>query len=207
MADKRDPKRDQPLPKPGELNVQEVLSKAVLERMRYGIDKYGSPLETFNGRDPIRDVWEELLDALTYMTQIRLERGDILPGMTPPDRVATADLTLPVVRCNTCGGVRSRSAYDAAEALQRQGWVLTALRQLADAGSMMVPSNLVKAVLDGDLTAGFVDFKVEGPAANVIPEGHPAYNLVQDLIEGDGPTQDAAREKLAKIWPTPASED
>ena len=32
-----------------------------------------------------------------------------------------------------------------------------------------------------------------------IPEGHPAYSLVQDLIEGDGPTQDAAMAKLHPV--------
>ncbi|QJD53997.1 hypothetical protein SEA_GALACTICA_50 [Streptomyces phage Galactica] len=153
MGDKRDPKRDQPLPQPGQLNVQQVLAKALVERMQYGIDKYGSPLETFNGRDPIRDVWEELLDALTYMTQVRLERGDVLPGMEPGDRVRTADLTLPVVRCNTCGGVRSVSAYDAAERLQRQGWILQAIERLIDGASPLVRVDLVRRVLEGDLGA------------------------------------------------------
>ena len=159
MGDKRDPKRDQQLPTPGELNVQEVLSKAVLERMQYGIDKYGSPLETFNGRDPIRDVWEELVDALTYMTQIRLERGDTLPGMDPGDRVRTTDLTLPVVRCNACGGVRSVSAYDAADRMQRQGWVIQAIERLADGASPMVRVDLLRRVLDGDLKAAMYELK------------------------------------------------
>lgn len=208
MGDKRDPKRDQPLPEQGEINVQEVLSRAVLERMKYGIDKYGSPLETFNGRDPVRDVWEELLDALTYMTQVRLERGDRLPGMTPVDRVRTADLSLPVVRCNTCGGVRSKSAYDAADVLERQSWVLMALRRMVDSGSMMLPANLVQQVLDGEISVALhPDGFPKTAPVNRIPEGHPAYSLVQDLIEGDGPTQDAASRKLAEIWPTPASED
>lgn len=196
MADKRDPKRDQPLPEPGELNVQQVLSKAVLERMQYGIDKYGSPLETFNGRDPIRDVWEELLDALTYMTQIRLERGDRLPGMDPADRVTTSDLTLPVVRCNTCGGVRSMSAYDAAERLQRQGWILQAVHRLAEGASPMVRVDLLRKVLDGDLKAAMYRF---------VPESDgEAYNKVQDLIEGDGPTQDRASAWLKRNRPDAA---
>lgn len=32
-----------------------------------------------------------------------------------------------------------------------------------------------------------------------IPEGDPRYNLVQDLIEGDGPTQDAAQAALDRL--------
>lgn len=189
MSDKRDPKRDQPLPTKGQMNVQEVLSKALLERMQYGIDKYGSPLETFNGRDPVRDVWEELLDALTYMTQVRLERGDVLPGMEPTDKVQTAALTLPVVRCTACGGVRSQSAYDVAEKLQRQSWILSALRRLvANNTSPMLSTDTVRKVLDGDLAAVPRMF---------IPESDgEAYNRVQDLIEGDARTQDAAEQWL-----------
>lgn len=203
MSGKRDARRDQPLPAKGEINVQQALAKALLERMNYGISKYGSPLETFNGRDVLRDVWEELLDALTYMTQMRIERGDVLPGMDPGDRVKTADLTLPVVRCMTCGGTRSRSVYEATDALERQGWILTALRQLANesmTGSIRV--NVIEKVLDGDLSEAFESArKAIEPPVPVIPEGHPAYSLVQDLIEGDAARQDAAREKLAKIWP------
>ncbi len=205
MGDVRDPKRDQPLPGKGKMNVQEVLSKVVIERMKYGADKYGSPLETFNGRDAIRDVWEELLDALTYMTQVRLERGDRLPGMEPTDRVRTGDLTLPVVRCSNCGGVRSKSAYDAADALERQTWVLQALAKLvSETPSLTVPTQVIRHVLNGDFAEAMACPVDSTP---MIPEGHPAYHLVQDLIEGDGPTQDRARAELAKIWPTPPTQD
>lgn len=55
---------------------------AVAERMRYGVRKYGRALETFNGRDPLRDAWEEAIDLAAYLTQALLERGDILPGMS-----------------------------------------------------------------------------------------------------------------------------
>lgn len=82
MSNVRDPQRDQPLPKPGRINVQRVLSAVVLEREQYGIRKYGRPLETDNGRDALTDAWEEALDLVTYLTQMRLERGDQMPGMT-----------------------------------------------------------------------------------------------------------------------------
>lgn len=81
MGDVRDPERDQPLPKPGGLPVQEIMIQAIGERRKYGIRKYGRPLETHNGRDALKDAWEEALDLFTYLTQARLERGDILPGM------------------------------------------------------------------------------------------------------------------------------
>lgn len=81
MADVRDPERDQQLPEPGKINVQAVLRAAIHEREAHGRRKYGRSLETHNGRDALQDAWEEALDLVTYLTQMRLERGDVLPGM------------------------------------------------------------------------------------------------------------------------------
>lgn len=81
MGDVRDPERDQVLPKPGKLPVQAILMGAIRERAEYGRRKYGTVLMTENGRDALTDLWEELLDGLTYLTQLRLERGDVFPGM------------------------------------------------------------------------------------------------------------------------------
>jgi hypothetical protein len=87
MGDIRDPLRDQPLPKPGGLPVQDAMILAIRERREYGIRKYGRPLETNNGRDALADAWEEALDLLSYLTQARLERGDVLPGMEQLDEM------------------------------------------------------------------------------------------------------------------------
>lgn len=87
MGDTRDPLRDQPLPQPGGLPVQDALILAIRERRDYGIRKYGRPLETNNGRDALADAWEEALDLLSYLTQLRLERGDVLPGMEQLDEM------------------------------------------------------------------------------------------------------------------------
>lgn len=78
MSEVRDPSRDQQLPEAGEICVQDELAKALMERKQYGIRKYGRPLETNNGRDALKDAWEEALDLLSYLTQMRLERGDAL---------------------------------------------------------------------------------------------------------------------------------
>jgi hypothetical protein len=83
MANTRDTQRDQPLPTPGHQPVQAVLIAALAERRDYGIRKYGRPLETHNGRDALTDAWEEALDLLTYLTQMRLERGDHIGAVTP----------------------------------------------------------------------------------------------------------------------------
>lgn len=83
MSDVRDPERDQPLPTPGGQPVQAALIAALTERTDYGRRKYGTPLMTFNGRDALTDAWEEALDLLTYLTQMRLERGDDMPAASP----------------------------------------------------------------------------------------------------------------------------
>ncbi|MFD4569351.1 hypothetical protein ACFWOX_33940 [Streptomyces sp. NPDC058467] len=90
MSSTRDAERDQPLPTPGQQSVQDALIGAVQERRAYGIRKYGRPLETHNGRDALTDAWEEALDLVTYLTQMRLERGDQLPAAVPS---ATTDRT------------------------------------------------------------------------------------------------------------------
>lgn len=115
MSDVRDPERDQPLPARGHLPVQSLLMGAIAERRDHGLRKYGRPLETGNGRDPLTGLWEELLDALSYLTQIRLERGDtITTAQLTPDTDqaalqggATAALRLieqgpRAVRCAAC---------------------------------------------------------------------------------------------------------
>lgn len=80
MGDVRDPERDQPLPVPGKIPVQEVMIGAIRERREHGKRKYGRALETHNGRDALKDAWEEAIDLFTYLTQMRLERGDQIEG-------------------------------------------------------------------------------------------------------------------------------
>lgn len=91
MGDTRDPETDQPLPTPGQVCVQDwaiehirayvaadknkyALALAFQDRKDHGIRKYGRPLETHNGRDALRDLWEELVDAYVYAVQIELEK-------------------------------------------------------------------------------------------------------------------------------------
>lgn len=40
-----------------------------IERERLGVESYGTPLHTHNGRDALVDAYEELLDAFMYLTQ------------------------------------------------------------------------------------------------------------------------------------------
>lgn len=43
------------------------------QRRELGIEKYGTELHTFNGRDCLRDCKEELLDLAQYVCQLYLE--------------------------------------------------------------------------------------------------------------------------------------
>lgn len=99
MGDVRDPSRDQPLPKPGQINVQRVLAAVVMERETYGRKKYGRPLETHNGRDALKDAWEEAVDLTTHLTQMRLERGDDMTEFVPDE---DQDELVCVDQCGAC---------------------------------------------------------------------------------------------------------
>ena len=83
---------DQPLPRPGSVEVQSVvidelirydsdvfdrLAVEVAERREVGISRYGSPLMTHNGRDACRDLLDELLDGVVYAAQVRMEGLDV----------------------------------------------------------------------------------------------------------------------------------
>jgi hypothetical protein len=82
---------DQPLPTEGQENVQDALIARILssprlgaganelavkimQRRKLGVERYGRPLQTFNGRDAVQDLLDELLDGATYAMQIKMER-------------------------------------------------------------------------------------------------------------------------------------
>ena len=50
----------------------------LLKRQKIGIERYGRSLETYNGRDALTDLTEELIDGLQYATQVRLETEDLV---------------------------------------------------------------------------------------------------------------------------------
>ena len=46
------------------------------ERNRIGTEKYGTPLQSHNGRDALVDAYQEILDAAVYLRQAIEERGE-----------------------------------------------------------------------------------------------------------------------------------
>ncbi len=73
---------EQPLPTPGTVDVTPVARglflTMLLNREAKGIESYGTTLQTHNGRDCLRDLLEELIDAWQYTVQARLEREALI---------------------------------------------------------------------------------------------------------------------------------
>jgi hypothetical protein len=46
----------------------------IAERREHGIRTYGTPLQAHNGRDALRDAYEEALDLAMYLRQAIAER-------------------------------------------------------------------------------------------------------------------------------------
>uniref|UniRef100_A0A6M3LBE9 Uncharacterized protein n=1 Tax=viral metagenome TaxID=1070528 RepID=A0A6M3LBE9_9ZZZZ len=68
----------QPQPQPGRENVtpvaREDFNRRLTEREQQGLATYGTTLQTFNGRDAIKDALDELIDAYQYVIQAQMER-------------------------------------------------------------------------------------------------------------------------------------
>lgn len=68
---------DQPLPVRNDSPfIQPLVIKDLEERMQLGIKRYGTLLQANNGRDMLRDLYEELLDALVYLKGLIIERDN-----------------------------------------------------------------------------------------------------------------------------------
>jgi hypothetical protein len=65
-----------PIRRPGVPSVQRAVRDDLRLREQVGIERYGTPLQPHNGRDALRDLYEELLDACYYAKQDLIERDD-----------------------------------------------------------------------------------------------------------------------------------
>jgi hypothetical protein len=66
---------DQPMPTPnGRGSIQALVRADLDQREQVGIQRYGTPLQAFNGRDALRDAYEEALDLACYLRQAIAER-------------------------------------------------------------------------------------------------------------------------------------
>jgi hypothetical protein len=66
---------DQPMPAPNESRpIVDLVIEDLLERRRIGTERYGTPLQAFNGRNALVDFYQELLDGVQYVRQVIEER-------------------------------------------------------------------------------------------------------------------------------------
>ena len=66
--------KEQPKPEGTGPAISELVMKDIEERMKVGEKTYGEKLRAHNGRDPLVDLYQELLDAAVYIRQELYER-------------------------------------------------------------------------------------------------------------------------------------
>lgn len=77
MSEQRDPGRDQALPvATNGPFIHELVIEDVRERMTFGSSKYGTALQSHNGRDMLRDAYEEAIDLAVYLRGLIEERSN-----------------------------------------------------------------------------------------------------------------------------------
>lgn len=57
-------------------NNYDVLQQ-LFQRYEFGLQKYGTPLMSNDGRDAVKDVNEELLDAIQYLIKAKYNKCDL----------------------------------------------------------------------------------------------------------------------------------
>ena len=69
------PHREQPAPKKNNGPcIQNLVIRDIEGRKAVGLERYGTLLQPFNGRDALRDAYEEALDLCQYLRQAIEER-------------------------------------------------------------------------------------------------------------------------------------
>lgn len=74
---------DQPLPTVNEETfIQDRVVSDIEARKAVGIQRYGTALQPFNGRDAIQDAYEEAMDLTVYLKQVLVERQAAASAVT-----------------------------------------------------------------------------------------------------------------------------
>lgn len=58
--------------------IQDLVIQDIEGRKQVGLQRYGTLLQPFNGRDALRDAYEEALDLCQYLRQAIAERDQLL---------------------------------------------------------------------------------------------------------------------------------
>lgn len=75
---------DQPLPVHNDSeDIQSQVIRDIEARRELGVQRYGTALQPHNGRDALRDAYEEAIDLAMYLKQAMVERNEDAPGSGP----------------------------------------------------------------------------------------------------------------------------
>ncbi|MGE4544194.1 MAG: hypothetical protein AB7D06_08795 [Pedobacter sp.] len=77
----------QPMSRQGRQNVLPEVIKDLEARTAVGITKYGTQLQTHNGRDALIDAYQESLDQVQYLKQVLMERDNPAPEYNWPETI------------------------------------------------------------------------------------------------------------------------
>lgn len=87
---------DQPLPEVNDSeSIQSLLIRDIEDRIKVGIERYGTPLQAFNGRDSMLDAYEEAVDQATYLKQVMVERAGMAAVLRRIEQWQTTGEPLP----------------------------------------------------------------------------------------------------------------
>ena len=70
-----DATKQEPMPVKGKTNILNAVMKDLIDRSEVGKKKYGTVLESNNGRDALMDAYQEALDLCMYLRQVIEERN------------------------------------------------------------------------------------------------------------------------------------
>ncbi len=66
---------EQPMPIPNDsIDIQTLVMQDIAHRREVGIERYGTALQVNNGRDMLRDAYEEAIDLAIYLRGMIAER-------------------------------------------------------------------------------------------------------------------------------------
>ena len=69
-----DAAKHEPLPKPGKVDIYPLVLADIQARADAGRAKYGTVLQSHNGRDALMDAYQEAIDLALYLRQAMVER-------------------------------------------------------------------------------------------------------------------------------------
>lgn len=86
--------QEQPQPHGTGAPVGERLIELIRERTKLGVEKYGEPLTTHNGRDAMLDAIQESIDLNQYLMQVLMESEDEVCRLTKEQIKPLADFLM-----------------------------------------------------------------------------------------------------------------